>query len=316
MIPITACICTHNRPDYLADCLVGLRDQSVGPDAFRILVVDSGSAPTQAADIRAQVAAVANASLLRIDRPGLSVARNAAAQVIPDGYIAYLDDDAVPAPDWIAAIRHAIAANSPAPPMLGGAIYPLWEAPLPDWWPARLRGVLSVLEVPGQGMCGEPGVAAALEPYGANMIVHVTALRAAGGFPETVGRDGRSLLSDEEKILTRTLRNQGAAILYDSRILVHHQIQTERLTVPWLLRRMYWQGVSHVRSSRILAEQAAIRREAPRRLAVLALLAPFALIPARWPWLLGPRWRWAYARGFLRAYLREPAMLPGPQPGS
>lgn len=292
--PVTVCICTHNRPDYLADCLDGLRGQSVGPDAFRILVVDSGSGPAQAAAIRALVAAVPNARLTRVDRPGLSAARNAAMWEVTEGYLAYLDDDAVPAPDWMAAIHRAIGASPLPLAMLGGAIHPLWEAPLPSWWPQRLLGVLSLLDDHS-------------DPYGANMIVGVDALRVVGGFPETVGRDGKSLLSDEEKILTETLRARGFAVAFDPAILVHHQIQAERLTLSWLLRRMYWQGVSHVRSSRILNRQGSLRRELPRRLAVLALLAPLALLPARLPWFVAARWRLAYAGGFLRAYLTDAA---------
>lgn len=305
MIRVTACICTHNRPDYLRDCLDGLAQQTVGPEGFRILVVDSGSTGAAAGQIRALVARVANARLLRVDRLGLSVARNAGFRTCTDDYIAYLDDDAIPEPGWIAAIQRAAADTMPA--LLGGAIAPLWEAPLPDWWPARLRGVLSITEITGRGEYRRPGVAAALEPVGANMIIRVTALQVAGGFAESLGRTGKNLLSDEEKILAWTMQDGGETILYDSRIRVHHQIQAERLTMPWLLSRLYWQGLSRVRSGRILGEQAAMRREAIRRVIVFCLFAPVALIPARSHWLLALRWRWAYAQGFLRAYISRPS---------
>ena len=300
---ITACICTHNRPEYLRDCLDGLRAQSVGTDAFDILVVDSGSSGPQATRITELVGETANARLVRVDQPGLSRARNAAAQAVGDGYAAFLDDDAIPAVDWIATIQAVLKAETPAPALLAGAVWPLWEAPLPSWWPPDLRGLLTIIEAQGRGDFRRPGMARYLEPYGANMIVDVRSLLAAGGFAEAIGRHGESLLSDEEKVLAWRLQDDGQRVFYDSRVVVHHQVQAERLTVRWLLRRMYWQGVSQVRSTRCLARGRALWREALRRLAILLLFAPVALIPVKSPRLLALRWRWAYARGFWREFL-------------
>lgn len=302
---ITACICTHNRPDYLRDCLDGLRAQSARPDEFDVLVVDSGSSADQAARIAALVTQMPRARLLRVERPGLSLARNAAARAVQVGFIAYLDDDAIPTVDWIATIRAVIGATQDPPALLGGAIRPVWEAPLPAWWPAGLVGVLSIIEAEGAGEYRYPGAAQALEPYGANMIVHVPAILAVGGFIEAIGRTGKSLLSDEEKVLAWRLQDTGRSVRYDSRIVVHHQIQAERLTVGWLLSRLYWQGMSRVRSARRTAPQTGLFGEAARRAIVFVMLAPVALVPTTNAWLIGLRWRWFYAYGFLRAFLTD-----------
>jgi glycosyltransferase involved in cell wall biosynthesis len=302
---ITVCVCTHDRPDYLRDCLDGMRNQTVGADEFRILVVDSGSSGAVAVELATIVAGVPNASLLRVDRPGLSLARNEAAREVASGYIAYIDDDAVPAPDWVAMIARAISATPREPAMIGGRILPLWEAPLPRWWPPSLRGVLSIIEAEGAGEYRRPETAQKLSPYGANMIVHVPSLLAAGGFPEAFGRTGKTLLSDEETVLAWRLQDAGHCIRYDSRIVVHHQIQAQRLTPQWLFSRMYWQGASRVMSHRAMGHSATIWRELPRRLAVAALFAPCRLIPRRHACLMEWRWRWAYAIGFLRAFVRR-----------
>jgi len=300
---ITVCVCTLDRPDYLRDCLDGLRNQTVGAAAFRILVVDSGSHGSVVAELADIVAELPNASLMRVDRPGLSIARNAAAHAVRNGYIAYTDDDAVPAPDWVAMIARAIAEAPRDPALVGGRILPLWEAPLPRWWPPSLRGVLSIIETEGAGEYRRPGIAERLEPYGANMIIHVPSLLAWGGFPEAFGRVGQILLSDEEIVLAWHMQDAGHCICYDSRIVVHHQIQARRLTTQWLLSRMYWQGASRVMSHRALGCSATIWRELPRRLLVAVLLAPCRMIPRRRVGLIGLRWRWAYAIGFLRAFV-------------
>jgi glycosyltransferase involved in cell wall biosynthesis len=296
---ITACICTHDRPHYLRDCLNGLRHQTVGAGRFDILVVDSASSGDTPAQIGSLVAGIANARLLRLEQAGISLARNAGAAAANGDYIAYADDDAIPEPDWIEAILTALAETDPPPALIGGRILPQWEAPLPPWWPPRLRGVLSIIETEGRGEYRSAAVPLGLEPYAANMVVHVPTLLSAGGFENRCGRDGRTLLSDEEVQLAWRLQAAGHSARYDSRIVVRHQIQANRLTPRWLLSRLYWQGVSTVMTRRLLGCPTAVWRELPRRLAVVLLTGPTGLLPRGSTRLLPCRWRLAYASGFV-----------------
>jgi glycosyltransferase involved in cell wall biosynthesis len=303
---VTVCLCTHNRPHYARDCLAGLAHQTVGAARFRVLVVDSGSAAALAAELAGIVASYPNANLIRLDQPGVSLARNAGAREAGSGYIAYIDDDAIPSPDWVACIQTAIREAPHPPAVIGGRILPNWEAPLPRWWPASLRGVLSIIEVEGCGAYRGTGLPAGLEPYGANLTVLVPAMLAIGGFGVSAGRRGDVLLSDEEVQLAWRLQDAGHIAWYDSRIVVHHRIQAPRLTPSWLLSRLYWQGVSTVLTRRQLGHAHDVWRELPRRLAVAALCAPAGISgpdSARW---IAARWRLAYARGFVRAALGWP----------
>lgn len=295
---LTVCICTHNRPRYVRDCLAGLREQTAAPSRFRVIIVDSGSPEPARSAIAALAAGHVGAELVRVDEPGVSAARNAGARAAGHGYIAYIDDDAIPAPDWIAAILSALTDR---PALLGGRILPKWEAPLPAWWPRSLRGVLSIIEHEGQGEYRSPDLPRELEPYAANMIVHVPALLETGGFGCGIGRIGEALLSDEEVQLAWRLQDMGLPVRYDSRIVVHHQIQARRLNPDWLLSRLYWQGASTVLTRRLLRYDAAVWRELPRRIAVAILCAPAALLPRNSTRLLAARWRWSYAAGFIRA---------------
>ena len=299
---LTVCICTRDRPLYVRDCLEGLRRQSVPRERFAILLVDSASSACVAAEL-ADIATEYGARLLRMEQPGVSIARNAGAWAARTPFIAYIDDDAIPATGWVQAILDAIAQPGPRPALIGGRILPKWEAPLPRWWPRSLRGVLSIIEHEGNGEYRTAAVPAGLEPYAANMVVHVLSLLAAGRFGGRLGRCGDVLLSDEEVQLAWTLQDAGYSVRYDSRIVVHHQIQARRLDPAWLLSRLYWQGASTVLTQRMLHHPESVWRELPQRLAVAALLAPAALIPRRSTKLLGARWRLAYAIGFIRAAL-------------
>jgi glycosyltransferase involved in cell wall biosynthesis len=296
---ITVCVCTHDRPDYVGDCLDGLRRQSVARERFEIVLVDSASTG-DVPDRLAALAASHGARLIRLDRPGVSLARNAGARAARTPYVAYVDDDAIPAPDWIEAILRALAEPD-GPALLGGRILPKWEKPLPEWWPRSLRGVLSIIEHEGRGEYRTPSLPPHLEPYAANMVVHVPSMLAVGGFGAAIGRYGDALLSDEEVQLAWALQDAGHKIRYDSTLVVHHQIQSRRLHPSWLLSRLYWQGASTVITRRLTRRARPVWREVPRRLAVLALCAPAALLPRHSTRLLAARWRFAYALGFVRA---------------
>lgn len=300
---LTVCLCTHNRPRYVRDCLDGLARQTVPRDRFHTLVVDSGSAEAVHAELRQLTEGRPDTALIRVDAPGVSRARNTGAAACATRFIAYIDDDAVPDPTWVAAILNVLGAPGPTPAVLGGRILPRWEAPLPAWWPASLRGVLSIIEHQGQGEYRTPDLPPGLEPYAANMVVDVEALLKAGGFGDNLGRDGKTLLSDEEVQLAWRLQDAGLSVRYDSRIVVHHQIQATRFRPEWLLDRLYWQGFSTVLTRQTLGYRMSVWLELPRRLVVAALYAPAALIPKSSIWLMAPRWRRAYAAGFLKAAL-------------
>ncbi len=302
-VSVTVCLCTRDRPGYVRTCLDGLARQSVGPGGLEIVVVDSCSSPAVAEELAAMTAGLPNARLIRADRPGLSVARNVGARVASGEYLAFLDDDAIPADDWIERIQSAITEADERPAVLGGRILPLWEQELPTWWPDRLRGVLSIIEAEGRGEYRSGELPPGMEPYGANMVVEAAALFAAGGFNEAVGRSGGNLLSDEDIQLAWALQNAGRSARYDSRIVVWHQIQASRLTPEWLLSRLYWQGASTVLTRRLLGEKQMMRRETLRRLGVVLLLLPASLIPRGSASLLGCRWRLAYSLGYLQAAL-------------
>ncbi|MGE0225886.1 MAG: glycosyltransferase family 2 protein [Acetobacteraceae bacterium] len=303
---ITVCVCTHNRPRYLRDCLAGLRRQTIAADRFGILVVDSAS--DAASEHQAeQLARTYGARLIRLNQPGISAARNAGAWDAGTEYVAYVDDDAIPAPDWVESIFAALEEPGGRPALLGGRILPLWEAPLPDWWPPSLLGILSIIEHEGRGTYRTPELPAGLEPYAANMVVHVPSLRAMGGFGAGIGRFGQVLLSDEDVQLAWSMQNAGHPIRYDSRIVVYHQIQPERLRPDWLLSRLYWQGASTVLTRRVTNQHRLVWREFPRRCLVAALFAPLWFVPAGSVHLLPARWRLAYSLGTVRAALGWPA---------
>ncbi len=83
----------------------------------------------------ADIARVYGARLIRVDQTGRQPGAQRRRLGRPNQFIAYIDDDAIPATDWVEAILDAIAQPGRPPALIGGRILPKWEAPLPAWWP-------------------------------------------------------------------------------------------------------------------------------------------------------------------------------------
>ena len=294
-LALSVVLCSHARPDYLAVCLAALAAQQDGQ--AEILMVDSASPPGPAERIAA-LAAQYGARLVRTDRAGLSLARNLGLAAASGAWVAYLDDDAVPAPDWQARLLARIASLPATIGVVGGRIMPRWEAPLPAWWPKGLRGVLTIVEWEGCGEVG-PGTPPDVAVYGANMAFAAQPLRDVGGFPEALGRIGNRLLSGEEEEVVARLRARGLRAFYDGAVSVGHSIQQNRLHPAWLLNRLLWQGATDALRQRSLRRTAAAAGK-------LAVQAPLLLWPAASSALLRARCGAAYNLGYLRGRLGTP----------
>ena len=97
-------ICTRDRPAALERCLRSIEPAVDAP--HEILVVDN--APHLAAT-RAVVERFGGARYVPEPRPGLSAARNAAVREARGDLLAFVDDDVVVRPGWLAPLRRAFA---------------------------------------------------------------------------------------------------------------------------------------------------------------------------------------------------------------
>jgi cellulose synthase/poly-beta-1,6-N-acetylglucosamine synthase-like glycosyltransferase len=91
-------ICTHNRPEQLEQCLHAV--SGLDYPNFNVVVVDS--APDT--DSAHQVAAKFDSHYMLEPAEGVSRARNRGARACATEIIAFLDDDAIPQPEWLATL--------------------------------------------------------------------------------------------------------------------------------------------------------------------------------------------------------------------
>lgn len=253
---LTVAVCTYNRAPLLARCLDALLAQTAAPDGYEILVINNNSSDDTALLLeqrRRQLQSLPPGRRPRLrhlfeNRQGLSVARNTALSGSASTWIAYLDDDAIAAPDWVANACRDLPALAADIAVVGGPIEPILSAPLPDWLPDWLEPYLTIIDLGDRPRQSDQESLFA----GANVIFRREALQQLGGFSPQLGRSGTNLASNEEVYLWQLLRRKGWRCAYLPSLPVRHQVEEERLHYRWLMRRLLAQGRSDTTMQRLL----------------------------------------------------------------
>jgi len=134
-VSVIICTYTEKRWDNLVAAVESVRQQSISPIEI-IIVVDNNA--SLLARVRAQIPGVI--AIENSQRRGSSGSRNSGIAVAKGALIAFLDDDAIAFPDWLAQISRGCAD----PQVLGasGMVEPLWTAQKPAWFPEEFYWVL------------------------------------------------------------------------------------------------------------------------------------------------------------------------------
>jgi glycosyltransferase involved in cell wall biosynthesis len=239
---IALCICTYNRYDLLPKALNSVLAQSLPREQTEILVVDNSPDQDKAEAFGAKYGSVGNLRYIVEKTPGLSNARNIAAGLARAPVIAFMDDDAIAAPNWAAEVLRAFELFGPAAMVVGGRVDPIWDAPRPAWVHDEMLGSLSVVN-----WGGEARIAAHEEwVAGTNISFRVDAILQNGGFSRNLGRigSGSALLSNEEIQLVEGIRATGGQLIYAPRARVSHLVDSRRLSRHWFRKRAAWQALS------------------------------------------------------------------------
>lgn len=235
---ISAVICTYRGGEFLQGALASLSNQTLDRERYAIIVVDN--APKR---VEYNIAgATPKVQWLRAPAVGLSHARNLAISACATPLIAFVDDDAVAAVNWLATLVSAFDELGERVVAAGGRVEPLWLAPRPSWLPDELLAHLSLIDWGNKRrlLNSREWIA------GTNMAFRVADLKRIGGFSSKFGRSGGDevLLSNDENDVVARLRREGGDIAYVPEAIVQHLVSPERLTQTWMRRRVVWQAIS------------------------------------------------------------------------
>lgn len=235
---ITVVVPTHNRSRSMARTIVSLTEQTRPP--MEIVVVDNGCTDDTGAVVRDLATGVHRLRHIVEPRLGVSRARNRGAGEASGDLVAFIDDDAVAAPEWLEALAEA-AEEFPDAVAVAGPIDLRWTRPAPPWV-AGLEGWYGRFDLGGERTTIEyPRF-----PFASNLAFRREALLSVGGFPLRLGPRGEQRIANEEDGLFRLVAAQGWAVVYEPRALVYHWVHPERLSRRYLLQRGLTQGRSDV----------------------------------------------------------------------
>lgn len=110
MTHVSVCLCTFRRASLL-DTLTGLAAQRLSADVtFDVVVVDSDlQGSGQALVAQAQSCLPLSISYVQAKRTGIAEARNLAVASATGPWLAFIDDDEVPEPDWLLTLLECAA---------------------------------------------------------------------------------------------------------------------------------------------------------------------------------------------------------------
>ncbi len=226
-------VCSHRRPDDLARLLDSLGRLDPAPD--EILVVDNDPGER---DCRAVVTA-AGCRYLREDRRGLDNARNAGIAAARGDIIAFIDDDCVAPPGWLARLPGEF--DDPNVAALTGPAFPhLLDTP-PRRRMERQASLARGLQRVEFDWTTFPVAGAGAIGVGANMAFRREALAGLGTRPFPPELDaGTATESGGDTYAIARLLAQGHRVVYDPATFVYHR---HRADAEALHRAFFGYGV-------------------------------------------------------------------------
>jgi len=175
---------------------------------------------------------------LNAENQGISYSRTRGAQIATGEIVAFIDDDAVADPEWIA--EHVAVYRSREVIGVAGAVDPNWVEQRPEFFPAPFYWLVG---------CTEPGFAEDGEQvrngYGSNVSYRREAFLAVGGYDSATGRKGdRHIQAHEAPVGIKLAQEYNRPLVYTAAARVRHTLFAYRGRFHWLLFRSFWQGYS------------------------------------------------------------------------
>jgi glycosyltransferase involved in cell wall biosynthesis len=243
VLNLDAIICTHNpSASALNRVFDSLLHQTLSRERWGLVLVDSGSTPPLRA--RTDLHFPEFVRHVRVDEPGLALARMAGFKASNADIIASLDDDTELEASYL-LVALEFLENNPAVSIVSGRVKGSFEVPPPEWLPEfntllALRDLgESVIQASAQN--GKLKEYPSCSPFGVN----VSRREALGVYEKrwienplhrSFGRRGQSLASGEDNDFVLCVLRSGRAVAYHPGMILTHIIPKRRLEREYLER--------------------------------------------------------------------------------
>ncbi|MGV7223630.1 MAG: glycosyltransferase [Nitrospinales bacterium] len=197
---------TYNRPRKIALCLEALSRINYPHSRFEVIVVDDGSRPpvqTHTSPFFDKM----NLTVITQENAGPSLARNVGAKCAKGDFLAFTDDDCMPASDWLQTLSLRFKV-SPGCAIVGRSVNALEES-------VYDTASQMLIEYLHAYYNQDPGQACFITSN--NLSLPTKQFEAVGGFDTIFLNAG-----GEDREFCEHLRHHGYRIIYAPEVVVHH----------------------------------------------------------------------------------------------
>jgi GT2 family glycosyltransferase len=239
-VSVVICAHTFDRFDDIRAAVASVRAQTYPVDELLVVIDHNDELLEALSDLDAKV--VPNTG-----PKGLSGGRNTGTELAWGELVAYLDDDAVAAPDWLEHLTVPFA--DPAVVAVGGWAEPAWDTAAPAWFPAEFAWVVG---------CSHEGLprsrAAVRNVIGCNMSFRRRAVLDAGGFDTGLGRTADRPLGCEETELCIRIHqlDPTSVVVLEPRARVVHRVPEARTRWRYFFSRCRAEGNSKAHVAKLV----------------------------------------------------------------
>ncbi|MBY0407550.1 MAG: glycosyltransferase [Rickettsiales bacterium] len=228
IIPIDICLCTFRRP-HVADTLRSLSQLITKPEwVVHIIVADNDETPSAQETVEEAAKAVGlYVTYIHAPARNISVARNACLEASTAPLIAFLDDDELATPEWLAVLLSTLHAGNAD--IVLGPVQALYPATAPRWMKKGDFHATRPVWVDNHIITG----------YTCNVLMKREAIGSLRFRPE-LGRSG-----GEDTAFFASLHRAGKRIAYAPEAWLTEQVTPERAKFSWLFRRRFRSGQTH-----------------------------------------------------------------------
>ncbi|MBW4554409.1 MAG: hormogonium polysaccharide biosynthesis glycosyltransferase HpsE [Trichormus sp. ATA11-4-KO1] len=254
MIDLSIAICTYNGENRLPQVLNKLKEQ-IHPESLRweVVVIDNNSKDNTAQIVQEFQSNWPSSSFLKYffePTQGLAYARQSAIEQSRGKFIGFLDDDNLPAANWVAS-AYAFGCTHPQAGAYNGRIHPNFETNPPQNF-KKLAIFLAIIDRGAKAHIYERRKR--VLPPAAGLVVRREAwLDNVPNKLFLVGRIKNSMLASEDIEALIYIQNAGWDIWYNPDMLIYHQIPSWRLEENYLVSLVRGIGLAkhHVRMIRL-----------------------------------------------------------------
>jgi GT2 family glycosyltransferase len=247
---VVICAHTEERWEDTLRAVASVQSQEPAPRQVILVVDHNPELQARLAGRLPDVCVVPNDN-----RSGLSGARNTGVALATGDIVAFLDDDAIAQPGWLAALIRSYA--DPDVIGVGGRTEPGWATQRPEWWPSEFDWVVG-----GTYTGREPGVVRNV--HGGNASFRRD-LFTIGGFASHIGRSTRSrrpLACDDTEFCIRAAKAWPRGVfVYDDQAVIAHRVTLARQSFSYFRSRCLAEGLSKAHVTKSVGFRAGLATE-------------------------------------------------------